>query len=101
MNATSRRAAGVVVGALLAGLVGDASAASQLYKCVDGGRTVYQQQACSPSTQPETAASASAKASAPNVMARASAPAAGPAAAPPHGVKAPASPASSAPAKPR
>lgn len=101
MNASSRRAAGVLAGALLAGLLGDALAASQLYKCVDGGRTVYQQQACSPSAQPEIAASTPAKASAPNVMAKASAPAASPAAVPPHNVKAPASPASSAPAKPR
>ena len=101
MNASSRRAAGVLAGALLAGVFGDASAASQLYKCVEGGRTVYQQQACSPSAQPEMAASAPAKASAPNVMAKASAPAATPAAVLPTAVKAPASPASSATAKPR
>jgi hypothetical protein len=34
----------------------DAFAASQMYKCVENGRTVYQQQACNP--QPEAAASA-------------------------------------------
>jgi hypothetical protein len=36
-----------------------AHAASQLFKCVDGGRTVYQQQACPVSAQAEPAPSAS------------------------------------------
>ena len=36
-----------------------ALAASQLFKCVEGGRTVYQQQACPVSAQAEPAPSAS------------------------------------------
>ena len=35
----------------------DSHAASQLFKCVDGGRTVYQQQACPSSAQSEPMAS--------------------------------------------
>jgi hypothetical protein len=42
--------------ALALALASDAFAASQMYKCVENGRTVYQQQACNP--QPEPAASA-------------------------------------------
>ena len=42
--------------ALAVMLGGDALAAAQMYKCVENGRTVYQQQACNP--QPEPAASA-------------------------------------------
>jgi hypothetical protein len=34
------------------------AAAPQLFKCVDGGRTVYQQQACPVTSQAEPAASA-------------------------------------------
>ena len=37
---------------------GSAFAASQMHKCVEGGRTVYQQQACSVSPASEQAASA-------------------------------------------
>ena len=44
------------VAALAIAIAGDAFAASQMYKCVENGRTVYQQQACNP--QPEPAASA-------------------------------------------
>jgi len=42
--------------ALALALGSDAFAAAQMYKCVENGRTVYQQQACNP--QPEAAASA-------------------------------------------
>ena len=42
----------------LAGIALPAAAGSQLFKCVDGGRTVYQQQACPASTAAEPAASA-------------------------------------------
>jgi len=45
-----------LVAALALAIAGDAFAASQMYKCVENGRTVYQQQACNP--QPEPAASA-------------------------------------------
>jgi len=37
---------------------GPAIAGSQLFKCLDGGRTVYQQQACSVSTAVDPPASA-------------------------------------------
>jgi len=70
MSPTHRHIAALVVGASLAAPCIGAFAASQLYKCVDGGRTVYQQQACSPSAQAEVAASA------PHGAAKASAPAA-------------------------
>ncbi len=33
------------------------AASPQLFKCVEGGRTVYQQQACPVTSQPEPAAS--------------------------------------------
>jgi hypothetical protein len=42
----------------LAASAGPAFAGSQLFKCVDGGRTVYQQQACSVSTAVDPPASA-------------------------------------------
>ena len=45
-----------------------ATAGAQLFKCVEGGRTVYQQQACPLSSQPEGA-------SAPRAAAKASGPA--------------------------
>jgi hypothetical protein len=32
-----------------------ASAATQMFKCVSGGRTIYQQQACPPSAEPASA----------------------------------------------
>jgi uncharacterized iron-regulated membrane protein len=50
-----------------------AFAGSQLFKCVDGGRTIYQQQACSVS-EPEAPASA-AKADAARKVRQASVPA--------------------------
>jgi len=42
----------------LAASAGPAVACSQLFKCVEGGRTVYQQQACSASTTVDSPASA-------------------------------------------
>ena len=50
MTATITRLAA----ALALAVASDAFAAAQLYKCVENGRTVYQQQACNP--QPESAA---------------------------------------------
>ena len=44
--------------ALALAVASDAFAAPQMYKCVENGRTVYQQQACNPQPQAETAASA-------------------------------------------
>jgi hypothetical protein len=79
------------VAAAVAAATGAALAGPQLFKCVDGKRTVYQQQACSVSTQPEPVAHA------PEAAARAgveAASAAGRKVTPPP-------PASSAPAKPR
>ena len=58
MSRSQRLGALLLASAWLAGLCGNAIAASKLFKCVEGGRTVYQQQACSPSAQPEVAASA-------------------------------------------
>jgi len=76
--------------AMLALVLGsDAFAAPQMYKCVENGRTVYQQQACNP--QPEAAV--------PTAKAPASAPAAASSAAAKK-LRRP-SPASSAPATPR
>jgi len=95
MNPLPSRIAALLVGALLAGPCAGAFAASQLYKCVDGGRTVYQQQACSPSTQPESAASAA------QATARVSAAVTDPAASAPRRIRASSAPASSALATPR
>ena len=94
MRPLARRVAALFAGALLALPCARSFAASQLFKCIDGGRTVYQQQACSVSSQPEAAASA------PRMAAKASAPAADPASAAPRKLK-PSSPASSVPATPR
>ncbi|HZW73762.1 MAG TPA: hypothetical protein VFF43_09455 [Caldimonas sp.] len=44
--------------ALALAVASDAFAAPQMYKCVENGRTVYQQQACNPQPQAEAAASA-------------------------------------------
>ena len=47
------------IAALLAFAVGaGVDAAPQMYKCVENGRTVYQQQACNPQPAAEPAASA-------------------------------------------
>lgn len=70
MSPLPRRVAAIAFAGLLAATFPTAFAASQLFKCIDGGRTVYQQQACSVSSQPEPAASA------PRVAAKASAPSA-------------------------
>jgi hypothetical protein len=68
----------------------DTFAATQMYKCVESGRTVYQQQACNPQPQAQTATSAARPASAASVASSAA----------PKKLKQP-SPASSAPATPR
>ena len=71
------RFAGAIAGAVLAAPCAGSFAASQLFKCVDGGRVVYQQQACPVSSQPDGAASAArigAKASAPMADASTAAP---------------------------
>jgi hypothetical protein len=85
-------ARGCLLGAALAlaTCAGPAGAASQMYKCVERGRTIYQQQACAVSPQ-------EAPASAPGPAAHASA-ASEPA---PTGKVKRSSPASSAPATPR
>lgn len=93
MSPAHRRLVAALAGATAAALSGAGVAGSQLFKCVEGGRTVYQQQACPPSSQPEPAASA------PNAAAKASAPALA-TAADGRKVRSP-SPASSAPATPR
>ena len=36
---------------------GPSQAESRMYKCVEGGRTIYQQQACAVARQPDAAAS--------------------------------------------
>ncbi|MEO5845804.1 MAG: hypothetical protein ABIQ33_13285 [Caldimonas sp.] len=95
MSAPRRRLSVVAAAALLAAPCIGAGAGAQLFKCVDGGRTVYQQQACAVSTQPEVAASA------PRIGAKASAAVADAAPVPTRKIRSPASPASSAPAKPR
>ena len=89
MSPSPRRIGALLVAALLAGPCAQAFGAPQLFKCIDGGRTVYQQQACSPSAQPEVAASA------PHAASKASAPAAD------RRLRASSSPASSALAMPR
>jgi hypothetical protein len=99
-----RQLAALLVGASLAWPCAGAFAASQLFKCVDGGRTIYQQQACAPSTQPEVAASAppvSAKPGAPGAMANTAAPLGEAVSVAPRKLKASSSPASAAPATPR
>jgi hypothetical protein len=58
MKALERGIVAAAVGAALMTLAGASLGASQLFKCIDGGRTVYQQQACPVSSQPEPAASA-------------------------------------------
>jgi len=59
-----RRCAAPLLALLLAAAGLPAGAGSQLFKCVDGGRTVYQQQACSPTATTEPPASADRAASA-------------------------------------
>ena len=95
MNPLPRGIAALLVCASLAVPGAGAFAKSQLYKCVDGGRTVYQQQACSPSTQPDAASTV------PAAMAKASAPGADSASSAPRRVRSLPSPASAALATPR
>ncbi|MEO8311082.1 MAG: hypothetical protein ABI520_07930 [Caldimonas sp.] len=85
----------VAAAALVAASGADALAGTQLFKCIDGGRTVYQQQACSVSSQPDGAASA------PRIAAKASAPLGDAVSAAPRKLRSPASPASGVPATPR
>ena len=92
MNPLLHRLAGVAAGALLVAPCADGWAASQLFKCIDGGRTVYQQQACPVNSQPEGAASA------PRIGAQASAPVADTASAAARRLRPPASSASAVPA---
>ena len=84
-------ATGSLALALLLTASWSAAATPQLFKCIDGGRTVYQQQACSVSSQIEPAASA------PHASTKASEPATKFAAR----VKPASVPASSVPATPR
>jgi hypothetical protein len=86
-----RALAALGVAAVLAGASGAPAAAPQLFKCLDGKRVVYQQQACSVSMQPEPVGHA------PDAAAKAGAEAASAA---PRKLKPPLPP-SSAPATPR
>ncbi len=78
--------------ALLAAAGGEAQAATKMFKCIVGGRTIYQQQACP--TEAEAPKASAAAASAP-AAAAASRPAGE------HKARPPSRPASSAPATPR
>jgi len=85
------RFAAATIATALTAVCGASFGASKLFKCIEGGRTVYQQQACSATSEPAPSAPApAAKSSGADV---ASAPAR-PAVRPP-------SPASSASATPR
>ena len=44
--------------AALALAAAQAEGGSQMFKCIEGGRTIYQQRACAVTAQPESAASA-------------------------------------------
>ncbi len=92
MSTPLRHLGAVAAGALFAATCADTLAAAQMFKCVDGGRTVYQQQACSVSSQPDGAASA------PRIGAKASAPVADAVSAAPRKLRSSASPASAVPA---
>ena len=58
MRRRSRTLSALVAAGTLFAMASDGNAASQLFKCVEGGRTVYQQQACPVEAQPAQAASA-------------------------------------------
>jgi hypothetical protein len=58
MTRRFRALAALAAASALIAMAGDAGAASQLFKCVEGGRTVYQQQACPVSAQADAPASA-------------------------------------------
>ena len=94
MKALPRSIAAVAAATALAWPSGAAFGASQLFKCVDGGRTVYQQQACPLSSQAEPASAAPRLSARTGVASTETA-----ASAPPRKVK-PTSPASSGPATP-
>jgi hypothetical protein len=79
-----------IAATLVVALGNDVFAASQMYKCVENGRTVYQQQACNPQAEAASAAHAAPPASAASDASSAAA----------KKVKRPSSP-SSAPATPR
>jgi hypothetical protein len=76
-------------------LPGEGDAAAQLFKCIEGGRTVYQQQACPVSAQAEPVASAA------GTMARADAASVPAPAANARKLRPASQPASSVPATPR
>jgi len=97
----ARHLAAAAAFALAAHAAGNAAAAAQMFKCVEGGRTVYQQQACSVSSQPDPAASAPHAASKASAAASKASAAADPASAGARKVKRPSPTASSAPATPR
>jgi hypothetical protein len=92
MSSTMRQLAAAAIVAVATASTA-AGAASNMYKCIEGGRTVYQQQACAVHPDPEPAASAA------RAMTKASA-VAEPAVAGERKVKRPSLP-SSAPATPR
>jgi hypothetical protein len=93
MSPLQRRLAAGAVAALLLALSQAAGAASQLFKCIEGGRTVYQQQACAGAAQPEPAFGMT-------PLAKSAATPAEATSATPRRLRSP-SPASSAPATPR
>jgi hypothetical protein len=94
MKRRSRTVAALAAAAALCAFAGQGHAASQLFKCVDGGRTVYQQQACPLSAQTEPMASS------PRALAKADS-ASAPASAGAPRLRPVSLAASSAPAKPR
>ncbi len=95
MKARHRGLTALAVATIFAAPCGAAFGASQLFKCVEGGRTVYQQQACPASSQAEPAPGA------PRVVARTVGASAEPASAPPARKVKPPSPSSSDSATPR
>lgn len=74
MSLPLRRIAVVAAVALLALPCAGAFAAPQLFKCVEGGRTVYQQQACRVSAESEAASGAATRAAPPVADAASAAP---------------------------
>ncbi len=92
MKPLHRRMIAIVVATAFASPWGAAFGAPQLFKCVEGGRTIYQQQACPVSAQAEPTPGA------PRVAARTAAASTDAASAPPARRIKPPSPASSEPA---
>jgi hypothetical protein len=95
MRRRSRTLSALVAAGTLFAMASDGNAASQLFKCVEGGRTVYQQQACPVSAQTEPTASS------PRGIAKADAAPTSASAAVSNRLKPVSLAASSAPAKPR